>query len=86
LTVLQPCNRPLSRGRSARKSNAYADFKAAGGEILIPSAEEKPAFKTAVAPVFNRFKANVKRSPEVPDAFIAKAEADSAAERAADLN
>jgi TRAP-type C4-dicarboxylate transport system substrate-binding protein len=72
-----------------KEIQAYADFKAAGGEIYVPSAEEKAAFKTAVAPVFDWFKANVKGGPEVLDAFMAAAataEADIAAERAADMN
>ena len=72
-----------------KEIQAYADFKAAGGEIYVPSAEEKAAFKTAVAPVFDWFKANVKGGPEVLDGFMAAAataEADIAAERAADLN
>lgn len=72
-----------------KEIQAYADFKAAGGEIYVPSAEEKAAFKTAVAPVFDWFKANVKGGPEVLDAFVAAsaaAEADIATERAADLN
>lgn len=72
-----------------KEIQAYADFKAAGGEIYVPSAEEKAAFKAAVAPVFDWFKANVKGGTEVLDAFTkatADAEAKIAAERAADMN
>jgi TRAP-type C4-dicarboxylate transport system substrate-binding protein len=72
-----------------KEIQAYADFRAAGGEIYVPSAEEKAAFKDAVAPVFDWFKANVKGGPEVLDAFMkatAEAEAKIAAERAADMN
>lgn len=72
-----------------KEIQAYADFRAAGGEIYVPSAEEKAAFKAAVAPVFDWFKANVKGGPEVLDAFMqaaSEAEAKIAAERAADLN
>lgn len=72
-----------------KEIQAYADFRAAGGEIYVPSVEEKAAFKEAVAPVFDWFKANVKGGPEVLDAFMkatAEAEAKIAAERAADMN
>lgn len=72
-----------------KEIQAYADFKAAGGEIYVPTGEEKAAFKAAVAPVFDWFKSNVKNGPEVLDAFMkasADAEAKIAAERAADLN
>jgi TRAP-type transport system periplasmic protein len=67
---------------------AYADFKAAGGEIYVPSADERAAFKSAVAPVMDWFKANVAGGPEVLDTFtaaIATAEAKVQAERAAEL-
>ncbi|WP_435257529.1 TRAP transporter substrate-binding protein [Thioclava sp. FR2] len=72
-----------------KEIQAYADFRAAGGEIYVPSADEKAAFKAAVAPVFDWFKANVKNGPEVLDAFMAAAsaaEAKIAEERAADMN
>ena len=54
-----------------KEIQAYADFRAAGGEIYVPTAEEKAAFKAAVAPVFDWFKANVEGGPEVLDAFTA---------------
>ncbi|MFN3845309.1 MAG: TRAP transporter substrate-binding protein DctP [Paracoccaceae bacterium] len=72
-----------------KEIQAYADYKAAGGEIYVPSPEEKAAFKEAVAPVFDWFKANVKGGSDVLDAFMqasADAEAKIAAERAADMN
>ena len=72
-----------------KEIQAYADFRAAGGEIYVPTADEKAAFKAAVAPVFDWFKANVKNGPEVLDAFMAAssaAEAKIAEERAADMN
>lgn len=72
-----------------KEIQAYADFRAAGGEIYVPTVDEKAAFKAAVAPVFDWFKANVKNGAEVLDAFMAAAgaaEAKIAEERAADLN
>jgi TRAP-type C4-dicarboxylate transport system substrate-binding protein len=72
-----------------KEIQAYADFRAAGGEIYVPTAEEKAAFKAAVEPVFEWFKANVKGGPEVLDAFtaaVASAETAIAADRAAELN
>lgn len=68
---------------------AYQEFLKVGGEIYVPTAEEKAAFKAAVAPVFDWFKANVKNGPEVFDLFskaVADAEAKVAAEHNADLN
>jgi TRAP-type transport system periplasmic protein len=72
-----------------KEIQAYADYRAAGGEIYVPSAEEKAAFKDAVAPVFDWFKTNVTGGPEVLEAFMqaaADAEAQIAAERMADMN
>jgi TRAP-type transport system periplasmic protein len=71
-----------------KEIQAYADFKAAGGEIYVPTADEKAAFKSAVAPVFDWFKANVAGGPEVLDAFTAavgEAEAMIAADRASEM-
>jgi TRAP-type C4-dicarboxylate transport system substrate-binding protein len=71
-----------------KEIQAYADFKAAGGEVYVPTAEEKAAFKAAVAPVMDWFKANVKGGPEVLAAFeasIAAAQAMVDAERATEL-
>jgi TRAP-type C4-dicarboxylate transport system substrate-binding protein len=68
---------------------AYQAFLAAGGNIYVPSPEEKAAFQAAAAPVFDWFKTNVPKGPEVFDALmeaVAKAEAEVGAARAADLN
>lgn len=71
-----------------KEIQAYADFKAAGGEVYVPTAEEKAAFKAAVAPVMDWFKTNVKGGPEVLSSFeasVAAAQAAVDAERAKDL-
>ena len=63
-----------------RKSiQAYADFVAGGGDLYVPTPEEKAAFKEAASPVYDWFKSNVDGGEEVFDAFtsaIAEAEAD----------
>lgn len=72
-----------------KEIQAYADFRAAGGEIYVPSTAEKMAFKEAVGPVFDWFKTNVKGGPEVLDAFtaaVAEAEARVAEDRKAEMN
>ncbi|MEH7828556.1 TRAP transporter substrate-binding protein DctP [Gemmobacter denitrificans] len=71
-----------------KEIQAYADFKAAGGEVYVPTAEEKAAFKAAVAPVMDWFKTNVKGGPEVLAAFeasVATAQAAVDADRAREL-
>ena len=72
-----------------RKSiEAYQDFAEAGGEVYVPSPDEKEAFKQAAAPVFDWFRENVRDGGEVLDAFeAAAAEAQESidAMRAADL-
>jgi len=72
-----------------RKSiQAYEDFKAAGGDIYVPTPEEKAKFREAAAPVYDWFKANVTRGDEIFAAFtdaVAKAEAEVEAARKADL-
>ena len=71
-----------------KEIQAYADFRAAGGDIYVPTAEEKEAFKQAAAPVFDWFRANVAGGPETLEAFeaaVAEATARIDAERAADL-
>lgn len=68
---------------------AYQDFAKAGGEIYVPTPEEKEAFKSAVAPVFDWFKGNVTGGAEVFDEFtaaVADAQKKVDAERAAELN
>jgi TRAP-type C4-dicarboxylate transport system substrate-binding protein len=73
-----------------RKSiQAYADFVAGGGDLYVPTPAQKAAFKDAAAPVYDWFKANVARGPEIFDALtaaVAEAEADVGAARSADLN
>ena len=72
-----------------KEIQAYADFKAAGGDIYVPTADEKAAFKAAAGPVFDWFKASVKGGPEVLDAFtaaVASAQTIVDAERASELN
>ena len=72
-----------------KEIQAYADFKAGGGDIYVPNLAEKVAFKAAVAPVFDWFRKSVKDGPETLDAFnaaVATATAKVEAERAADMN
>lgn len=70
-----------------RKSiQAYEDFVAAGGDLYVPTPEEKAAFKEAAAPVYDWFKANVDGGSEAFDALVAsvaEAEAEINAARAA---
>ena len=73
-----------------RKSiQAYTDFVAAGGDLYVPTPEQKAAFKDAAAPVYEWFKGNVDGGPAAFDALsdaVAAAEADIDAVRQADLN
>ncbi|NNE80563.1 MAG: TRAP transporter substrate-binding protein DctP [Silicimonas sp.] len=73
-----------------RKSiQAYQDFTAGGGDLYVPTPEEKQAFKDAASPVYDWFKANVDGGETIFDALnasVADAEADIEAARAADLN
>lgn len=73
-----------------RKSiQAYADFVAGGGNLYVPTPEEKAAFKEAAAPVFEWFKGAVPDGEKwltlLSDAAAA-AEADIAAGYESDLN
>ncbi len=71
-----------------KEIEAYAAFKAAGGEIYVPTAEEKAAFQAAAAPVYDWFKTNVAGGEETLAAFneaVAAATAAIAAERAKDM-
>jgi TRAP-type C4-dicarboxylate transport system substrate-binding protein len=64
---------------------AYEAFVEAGGEIYVPTPEEKDAFAEAAQPVYQWFQDNVDGGPDVFDAFtqaIADAEATLAEERA----
>lgn len=73
-----------------RKSiQAYQDFVAEGGDLYVPSIEEKAAFAEAASPVYEWFKGNVARGDESFTALtdaVAKAEAEINAARAADIN
>ncbi|WP_170372933.1 TRAP transporter substrate-binding protein [Ruegeria arenilitoris] len=73
-----------------RKSiRAYEDFVAGGGDLYVPTPEEKEAFKQAATPVYDWFQQNVARGDEIYGALtaaVAEAEAEINAERAADLN
>ena len=68
---------------------AYAAFKADGGEVYVPTPEQKAVFKEAATPLYEWFKTNVKGGAETLDAFetAVKASTDKIdAERAADLD
>jgi TRAP-type C4-dicarboxylate transport system substrate-binding protein len=68
---------------------AYEEFVAGGGDLYVPTPDQKAAFKEAAAPVYDWFKGNVGRGDEVFTALteaVAAAEADVDAARAADLN
>lgn len=73
-----------------RKSiQAYEDFAAEGGELYVPSPEEKQAFQEAVQPVYDWFGENVDGGAEMLEAFqaaIAKAEEMVNAQRDAEMN
>ncbi len=71
-----------------RKSiQAYQDFQAGGGDLYVPTPDEKAAFKAAAAPVYEWFTANVDGGQAAYDALnasVAAAEAQINAARAAD--
>ena len=73
-----------------RKSiKAYEDFVAGGGNLYVPSPDQKAMFKEAAAPVYDWFKANVKGGPEVFDALtsaVADAEGRMSSDYGKDLN
>ena len=72
-----------------RKSiQAYQDFTAGGGDLYVPTPDEKAAFKEAAAPVFDWFKTNVDGGEAIFNALsasVAAAEEEINAARAADL-
>lgn len=72
-----------------RKSiQAYQDFVAGGGDLYVPTPDQKAAFKEAAAPVYDWFKENVSRGDEVFDALtsaVEAAEGDINAARDADV-
>jgi TRAP-type C4-dicarboxylate transport system substrate-binding protein len=54
-----------------RKSiQAYQDFQAGGGDIYVPTPEEKAMFKEAAAPVYDWFKSNVDGGARIYDALV----------------
>ncbi|MEM6374505.1 MAG: C4-dicarboxylate ABC transporter substrate-binding protein, partial [Pseudomonadota bacterium] len=68
---------------------AYEEFVAGGGDLYVPTPAQKAAFAEASTPVYDWFKDNVARGPEIFDALVAaveEAEADVNASRDADLN
>ena len=73
-----------------RKSiQAYEEFVAGGGDLYVPTPEEKEAFREAASPVFDWFQENVEGGPQIFEALttaVEEAEADLAAEYEADLN
>ncbi|SIS50874.1 TRAP transporter substrate-binding protein [Paracoccus saliphilus] len=72
-----------------RKSiQAYEDFVAAGGDLYVPTPEEKAAFAEAAEPVYEWFKQNVDGGEEAFNALteaVALAEEEVSAARAADI-
>ena len=67
---------------------AYKEFVAGGGDLYVPTAEEKAAFAQAAAPVYDWFKANVTGGPEIFAALesaVTQVNADIAAANARDL-
>jgi len=73
-----------------RKSiQAYEDFVAGGGELYVPTPEEKAMFAEAAAPVQDWFRANVDGGDQILDALVAavdEVEGELDAAYAADLN
>ena len=73
-----------------RKSiQAYEEFVAGGGDLYVPTPEEKAAFRDAAQPVFDWFKSNVDGGEEIFNALneaVAAAETDLAKGYEADLN
>jgi len=67
---------------------AYEEFVAGGGDLYVPSPEQKAAFKEAASPVYDWFKANVTKGEEAFAALtdaVAVAEEEINAARAKDL-
>ncbi|MEE2774671.1 MAG: TRAP transporter substrate-binding protein DctP [Pseudomonadota bacterium] len=73
-----------------RKSiKAYEDFVAGGGNLYVPTPDQKAMFKEAASPVYDWFKSNVKGGSEVFDALtsaVADAESGMADAYSKDLN
>ena len=67
---------------------AYEEFVAGGGDLYVPTPDQKAAFKEAAAPVYDWFKSNVTRGDQIFTALtdaVAAAEAEIDADRAKDL-
>ncbi|MEM9431341.1 MAG: TRAP transporter substrate-binding protein DctP [Pseudomonadota bacterium] len=73
-----------------RKSiQAYEDFVAGGGDLYVPTPEEKAAFAEAAAPVYDWFKSNVDGGEDIfaaMEAAVAEAEASLEAVYGSELN
>lgn len=73
-----------------RKSiEAYEAFVEGGGDLYVPTPEQRAAFAEAAEPVYTWFEGNVDRGPEILSALreaVAEAEADIDAALEADLN
>jgi TRAP-type C4-dicarboxylate transport system substrate-binding protein len=68
---------------------AYEAFLEGGGDIYVPTPEEKEAFRAAASPVYDWFQNNVPRGSEIYTALteaVAEAEAELDAANARDLN
>ncbi|SMX23855.1 TRAP transporter substrate-binding protein [Boseongicola aestuarii] len=68
---------------------AYEEFAAGGGDLYVPTPDDKAAFKEAASPVFAWFGENVEGGTRILDALnasVAVVEAEIDAARAADLN
>ncbi|CAM3339010.1 TRAP transporter substrate-binding protein DctP [Paracoccus nototheniae] len=67
---------------------AYEEFAAGGGDVYVPTPEERAAFTEAAAPVYEWFTSSVDGGEEILATFrqaVAQAETDLAAERARDI-
>ncbi|OIQ32767.1 MAG: C4-dicarboxylate ABC transporter substrate-binding protein [Alphaproteobacteria bacterium MedPE-SWcel] len=67
---------------------AYQEFINGGGDLYVPTPEQKTAFKDAAAPVYDWFKTNVAKGDEVFSALteaVSEAEAEINAARMKDL-
>ena len=69
-----------------RKSiKAYEDFVAGGGNLYVPTPDQKAAFKEAASPVYDWFKSNVKGGSEIFNALTG-AVADAEKRASSDYN
>ncbi|WP_172327588.1 TRAP transporter substrate-binding protein DctP [Mangrovicoccus sp. HB161399] len=67
---------------------AYEEFVADGGDLYVPTPEQKNEFRKAADPVYDWFRSNVDRGNEIFDAFAAAvetAQSELDAERAAEM-